>query len=88
VLAGARRTGKTSVAYAALERTRAEQDVYVAAVDLSRRRDAGDLAAALAEAVLHNRGSLRRALARARAAAGAALDAATTGISGVGPWGR
>lgn len=77
VLAGARRTGKTSVAYAALERARAEQDVYVAAVDLFRRRDPGDLAAGIAEAVLRNRSGLSRALVRARAAAGAALDAAT-----------
>lgn len=77
VLAGARRTGKTSVAHAALERAQAEHDVYVAAVDLFRRRDASDLAVGLAEAVLQNRSGLRRALARARAAAGAALDAAT-----------
>lgn len=76
VLAGPRRTGKTSVAYAALERVRAE-GVYVAAVDLFRRRDAGDLAEGLAEAILHNRGGLHRALARARTAAGTALDAAT-----------
>lgn len=76
VLAGPRRTGKTSVAYAALERIRAE-DVYVAAVDLFRRRDAGDLAEGLADAILHNRSGLRRALARARSAAGTALDAAT-----------
>ena len=76
VLAGPRRTGKTSVAYAALERIRAE-DVYVAAVDLFRRRDAGDLAEGLADAILDNRGGLRRALARARSAAGTALDAAT-----------
>jgi hypothetical protein len=76
VLAGPRRTGKTSVAYAALERARAD-DVYVAAVDLFRRRDAGDLAEGLAQAILHNRSGLRRAIARARAAAGAALDAAT-----------
>jgi hypothetical protein len=76
VLAGPRRTGKTSVAYAALERVRAE-GVYVAAVDLFRRRDAGDLAEGLAEAILHNRSGLHRALDRARAAAGTALDAAT-----------
>ena len=76
VLAGARRTGKTSVAYAALERARTE-GVYVAAVDLFRRRDAGDLAEGLAAAVLANRRGLSRALARARAAAGAALDATT-----------
>jgi hypothetical protein len=76
VLAGPRRTGKTSVACAALERVEAE-GVYVAAVGLFRRRDVGDLAEGLAEAILHNRSGLHRALARARAAAGTALDAAT-----------
>jgi hypothetical protein len=76
VLAGPRRTGKTSVAHAALERARSE-GVYTAAVELFRRRDAADLAAGLAEAIVQNRGGLSRALAHARAAAGAALDAAT-----------
>ncbi|HEY2159986.1 MAG TPA: hypothetical protein VGH24_01660 [Solirubrobacteraceae bacterium] len=80
VLAGPRRTGKTSVAYAALERVR-QEGVYTAGVELFRRRDTADLAAGLVEAILENRSGLHRVLARARAAAGAALDAATITVS-------
>jgi hypothetical protein len=76
VLAGPRRTGKTSVGEAALARAR-RAGLYVATVDLFRRRDASDLAEGLAAAVLANRGTLRRLLARVRDAAGTALDAAT-----------
>ncbi len=76
VLAGPRRTGKTSVAEAALAGAR-RAGLYTASVDLFRRRDAGDLAEAIAEAVIANRSALKRLLARARGAAGTALDAAT-----------
>lgn len=76
VLAGPRRTGKTSVGEAALARAH-RAGLYVATVDLFRRRDAGDLAEGLAAAVLANRGALKRLLARVRDAAGTALDAAT-----------
>lgn len=76
VLAGPRRTGKTSVCEAALARSR-RAGLYTATVDLFRRRDAGDLAEGLVEAVIANRGALKRLAARAREAAGAALDAAT-----------
>lgn len=76
VLVGPRRTGKTSVGEAALARAR-RAGLYTASVDLFRRRDAGDLAEGIAEAVVANRSALKRAVTRARGAAGAALDAAT-----------
>jgi hypothetical protein len=76
VLAGPRRTGKTSVGEAALARAR-RAGLYTATVDLFRRRDASDLAEGIAEAVIANRGALKRLLVRAREAAGVALDAAT-----------
>lgn len=76
VLAGPRRTGKTSVGEAALARAR-RAGLYTATVDLFRRRDAGDLAEGLTEAVIANRRALKRLLARVGDAAGTALDAAT-----------
>lgn len=80
VLAGARRTGKTSVAEAALERLRAA-GLYTAAIDLFERRDALDLAEGLAQAVLANRSAARRLLARIRDTTGAVVDAATITMS-------
>jgi hypothetical protein len=80
VLAGPRRTGKTSVAEAALARARCA-GLYTATVDLFRRRDASDLAEGLAEAVLANRAALRRLMVRAREAAGTVLDAASLSAS-------
>lgn len=76
VLAGPRRTGKTSVAEAALARAR-RAGLYTASVDLFRRRDAADLAEGLAEAVIANRSALQRLLARVRETTGAVLDAAS-----------
>jgi hypothetical protein len=76
VLAGARRTGKTSVAQAALERA-GQRGAYTAAVDLFRRRDAADLASGIATAVLANRPAAHRLIQRARELASAARDAAT-----------
>jgi uncharacterized protein len=76
VLAGPRRTGKTSVAEAALKQLRSS-GLYTATIDLFKRRDAMDLAEGLVEALLANRSGVRRLLARVRNTAGTALDAAT-----------
>ena len=75
ILAGARRTGKTSVCEAALARA-ARRGAYTAKVDLFRVSDAGELAEALASAVIANRSTTHRALRRARSAGRAALSAA------------
>jgi hypothetical protein len=75
VLAGPRRTGKTSVCEAALARL-ARRGVYTARVDLFRVSDAAELAEAVAAAVIGNRSAAHRALRRARSAGRAALSAA------------
>jgi hypothetical protein len=75
VVAGPRRTGKTSVCEAALARL-ARRGMYTAKVDLFRAADAAELAEALATAVIANRSVTQRALRRARSAGRAALSAA------------
>lgn len=75
IIAGPRRTGKTSVCEAALTRLRGRGH-YIAQVDLFRIGDAAELAEALAVAVIGNRGATRRAMSRARRAGRAALSAA------------
>ena len=75
IVAGARRTGKTSVCEAALARA-ARRGAYTAKVDLFRVSDAGELAEAVASAVIANRSTAHRALRRARSAGRAALSAA------------
>src|SRR6188474_1017570 len=75
VVAGPRRTGKTSVCEAALTRV-ARHGAYTAEVDLFRVSDAAELAEALAAAVIANRSATHRALRRARSAGRAALSAA------------
>jgi len=65
VLAGPRRTGKTTVADAALEGCR-EAGAYVAAVDFFDLVDASELAQALTVQLLSNRPVLKRALGEAR----------------------
>ena len=75
VVAGPRRTGKTSVCEAALTRL-ARRGVYTAKLDLFRLSDAGELAEAIAAAVIANRSTTHRALRRARTAGRAALSAA------------
>ena len=72
VVAGPRRTGKTSVCEAALARL-ARRGAYTAKVDLFRVSDAAELAEALAAAVIANRSATHRALRRARSAGRAAL---------------
>jgi len=75
ILAGPRRTGKTSVCEAALTRIR-RRGVYTAKVDLFRVSDAAELAETLAAAVMANRSATHRLLRRARSAGRAALSAA------------
>jgi uncharacterized protein len=67
VLAGPRRTGKTTVADAALEICRLE-GAYVAAVDFFDLVDASELAQALTVRLLSNRAALKRALSEASGA--------------------
>ena len=75
IVAGPRRTGKTSVCEAALSRA-GRRGAYTAKVDLFRVSDAAELAEALAAAVIANRSAAHRALRRARSAGRAALTAA------------
>ena len=75
VVAGPRRTGKTSVCEAALGRL-ARRGAYTARLDLFRLSDAGELAEAIAAAVIANRSAAHRVLRRARSAGRAALSAA------------
>ena len=75
IVAGPRRTGKTSVCEAALARA-ARRGAYTAKVDLFRVSDAGELAESVAAAVIANRSAAHRALRRARSAGRAALSAA------------
>ena len=75
IVAGPRRTGKTSVCEAALGRL-ARRGAYTARVDLFRASDAAELAEAVATAVIANRSAVHRAVRRARSAGRAALSAA------------
>ncbi|MBX5442094.1 MAG: ATP-binding protein [Solirubrobacteraceae bacterium] len=74
VVAGPRRTGKTSVCDAAVA-VCAQEGAYTVAADLFLLPDAAALAEALTLAALANRPVLRAALARAARAAGHAWDA-------------
>jgi uncharacterized protein len=75
IVAGPRRTGKTSVCEAALGRLQRRR-VYTAKVDLFRVSDAAELAEAVAAAVIANRSAAHRLVRRARSAGRAALSAA------------
>jgi uncharacterized protein len=74
IVAGPRRTGKTSVCEAALGRAQ-RRGCYTARVDLFRIGDAAELAEALALAVIANRSPARRIIRRARELGRAALSA-------------
>jgi hypothetical protein len=76
VLAGARRTGKTSACEAALEVCRAE-GCHTASIDLFRTASAAELAEELTLALLVNRSPLRRAVEEARRAGRSLRDALT-----------
>jgi hypothetical protein len=75
ILAGPRRTGKTSVGDAALTRL-AASGTYVASIDLFDLADASEFAEALAAAVLANRPAVKQLLPRARSLGRHALSAA------------
>jgi uncharacterized protein len=77
VLAGPRRTGKTSVCDAALGRL-ARQGLYTVAVDLFRIAGAAELAEALTAATIANRSPLRRVLHQTRRAGRLVADALHT----------
>jgi uncharacterized protein len=74
IMAGPRRTGKTSVCEAALGRVE-RSGCYTARLDLFRISDAAELAEALAVAVIANRSPIRRIVRRARELGRAALSA-------------
>ena len=75
IVAGPRRTGKTSVGEAALARASAA-GCYVAQLDLFRIADAAELAEAIAVAVIANRSPAHRLIRRARELGRAALSTA------------
>ncbi len=75
VMAGPRRTGKTSVCEAALNRCR-RRGCYVAALDLFRIGDAAEFAEALVLSVIANRSTAHRLVRRARELGHAALTTA------------
>ncbi len=75
IVAGPRRTGKTTACDAALKHL-ADEGYYVTAVDLFRLADAADLAEQLALATIANRGSLQRLVSRVRRAGRQLADAA------------
>jgi uncharacterized protein len=75
IVAGPRRTGKTSVCEAAVNSLRG-RGLYTASVDLFRMADAADLAEAIATEVIQNRGATRQLVLKARRAGRAALSAA------------
>src|SRR5437764_104500 len=80
VIAGPRRTGKTSVCEAALLRA-AKRGHYVARVDLFKIADAGELAEALVTAVLENRRTVYKAVLKARRLGRTALSAAQAALT-------
>jgi hypothetical protein len=75
ILAGPRRTGKTSVCEAALARAK-QRGCYTARLDLFRISDTAELAEALVLAVIANRSPARRLVRKARELGRAALSAA------------
>lgn len=79
VVAGPRRTGKTSVCEAALARAKRAGN-YTAAIDLFRIPNAAQLAETLVAATIANRPRLRRLVHRAREAGRLVADAAGTTV--------
>jgi uncharacterized protein len=80
VLAGPRRTGKTTVADAAVDIC-ARQGAYVAAVDLFEAPDAAALAYRLSLELLANRPTLKRAIGEATRVGRSVLDALRTTVT-------
>ncbi len=77
IVAGARRTGKTSVCDAALDRL-ARRGIYTVAVDLFRIATIAEFAEVLVAATIANRSALRRALHQTRRAGRFVADALQT----------
>jgi hypothetical protein len=77
VLAGARRTGKTSVCDAALDRL-GRRGFYTIAVDLFRIATTAELAEALVSGAISNRSALRRTMHQTRRAGRFVADALQT----------
>ena len=80
IVAGPRRTGKTSVCDAALA-VCSREGCYTASVDLFRIADAAELAETLTLRLLANRAPLRRALAASTARAGRVVEALSTSVA-------
>jgi DNA-binding transcriptional ArsR family regulator len=80
IVAGPRRTGKTSVCDAALA-VCSREGCYTASVDLFRIADAAELAETLTLRLLANRAPLRRALGTATARAGRVVEALSTSVA-------
>jgi hypothetical protein len=80
IVAGPRRTGKTSVCEAALDRLRRD-GAYVVAVDLFERATLGEFAEALAHELVRNRAPARRALERLRRGGRTLAEASATSVS-------
>lgn len=80
IVAGPRRTGKTSVCEAALDRLRRD-GAYVVAVDLFEQATLGEFAEALAHQLVGNRAAARRALERLRRGGRTLAEAGATSVS-------
>jgi len=80
VVAGPRRTGKTSVCDAAVAHARAA-GLYVVSVDLFRLADAAEFAAALATSALSNRSAVHQVVRKARQFGRQALSAAQGAVA-------
>lgn len=80
VLAGPRRIGKTSVCEAAILQSEG-RGLYTVSVDLFRIADAAELAEALATAVLSNRATAHKVVAKARRFGRNALTAAQAAVA-------
>ena len=80
IVAGPRRTGKTSVCAAAVERLR-RGGAYVVAVDLFEQATLGEFAEALAHGLVANRTAVRRALERLRRGGRTLAEAGATSVS-------
>ena len=80
IVAGPRRTGKTSVCEAAVDRLRRE-GAYVVAVDLFEQATLGEFAEALTLELVRNRAPARRALERLRRSGRTLAEAGATTVS-------
>jgi hypothetical protein len=80
VLIGPRRTGKTTVCRAAVERL-ADQGLYTASIDLFHLSRVSQIADALVEATIANRPALSKTLHRARAGGRSLAEAAAATVS-------